>query len=72
MHVLVCGGRTEQQRGDEGGRHAGGTQQHGVAQPEASLWDPAEDHGRNGGQEAHHRGLDLSTYTTKTVTSSCR
>lgn len=59
----LCVSRTQQQRGNEGSGHAGGTQEHSMAQPEVSLWDPAEDHRSDGGQEAHHGGLDLHIVT---------
>lgn len=54
---------TEDERSNEGSGNAGGAQQHGMTQPEVSLWDPAKDHSSYGSQEPHHCRLDLHKHT---------
>ena len=42
-----------------------------MAQLKLALWDPAKDHGGNGGQESHHGGLDLGVQTNKQKSLTC-
>ena len=50
---------TQDQGGDGGRGHAAGTEQEGMWDAEVAVRDPAEDHGGDGRQEAHHCGLHL-------------
>lgn len=50
---------TQYQGGDEGRGHAAGTEQECVRDTEVAVRDPAKDHGCDGRQEAHNRGLHL-------------
>lgn len=59
MCVHACVGFTLKKGGYEGCGHAAGAQQHGMAHLKLPLWNPPEDHGRDGSQETHHSGLHL-------------
>ena len=50
---------TQDQRGNGGCGYTAGTEQEGMRDAEVAVRDPAEDHGSDGRQEAHHRGLHL-------------